>query len=352
MLGLDHLSFQIDSTRRVLHEPKPVAIAAATVLIGSTGCHAGKSKGPATPEPRDQNPSATVAPAEIGSGPPAGLHVPERMAYIPGGRFLMGFVNSHDDERSVHEVDLKPFLLDRYEVTNRGFAGFVEATENVTQAERDGSCWCFLEGQSEFQDIPGADWRHPQGRESSIEDRMDHPVVCVSWHDAAAYAKWVGKRLPTEAEWEYAARAGSPDHLRARTGRPGGPGDEVLIEANVWQGTWPSNNRLDDGYYYTAPVGHFTANPLGLYDMIGNVFEWTADWYSADYYLRSVVANPTGPLSGEYRVARGGSWFCSPNYCGAYSTHFRGASPPDHAFNNVGFRCAADLTEASKSVGG
>ncbi len=313
-----------------------MAIAAATVLIGVTSNSAG-------------------AQTEIAGGPTP--HVSENMAYVPGGRFLMGLADGHDDEKAVHEVELKPFLLDRYEVTNRDFAAFVEATGYVTQADSDGYCWCYLEGESDFQTIAGAGWRHPQGPESSIEDRMDHPVVCVSWHDTVAYAKWIRKRLPTEAEWEFAARAGSPKHFRARTDglsaraampQAGGPvGDEVLIEANVWQGDFPSKNRLHDGYYYTAPVGRFTANALGLHDMIGNVFEWTADWYSAEYYLHAAVANPTGPLSGEHRVARGGSWFCSSNYCGAYSTHFRGGSPPDHAFNNVGFRCAADLPVAS-----
>ena len=304
----------------------------------------------------------------------------------------MGFSDGEEDEKAVHEVDLKPFLLDRYEVRNEDFAAFVAGTGYVTQAEKDGYCWCFLEGESDFQAVSGADWRHPEGPGSSIEVRMDHPVVCVSWYDAAAYANWVGKRLPTEAEWEFAARAGSPKHFRARTDgvsvsdtvssagdgpsdteihrgqasgaapsrlpfatHPGSAyqgdpaGNETVIQANVWQGTWPSNNRLEDGYYYTAPVGQYPANALGLHDVIGNVWEWTADRYSSDYYHTSPVANPTGPLKGEHRVARGGSWFCSRNYCGAYSTHFRGSSPPDHTFNNVGFRCAADFSGASDS---
>ena len=377
-----------------------IGVAAATVLIGSTACFALRTSGldPVTPVHPKVDPGGTESPAGLKSEMPAGVHVPKNMIYVPGARFLMGFADGHDDEKAVHEVELSPFLLERYEVTNRDFAAFVEVTGHVTQAERDAYCWCFLEGESDFRSVPGADWRHPEGPSSSLKGRTEHPVVCVSWHDAAAYAKWLGMRLPSEAEWEYAARSGSPKHFSARTVAPGAadtvphpgaghpytrkPGvesdnaapeeslsptqdgsahhgdsanrasaGELPIGANVWQGSWPSNNRLEDGYYYTAPVGRFTPNSLGLHDMIGNVWEWTADWYSAGYYLHSVAANPTGPPNGEKRVARGGSWFCSPNYCRAYSSHFRGASPPDHAFNNVGFRCAADLAETSEPQG-
>lgn len=305
-------------------------------------------------------------------------HIPEGMVLIPGGVFNMGLAESHADEAPVHEVKLAPFLLDRYEVTNRQFAAFVEATGYVTQAERDGHAWSYLKGASDFQAVAGASWRHPEGRESSIADRMDHPVVCVSWEDAAAYASWAGKRLPTEAEWEYAARSGSVQHFKAAFNtskasaanhqhlsngstkhdpspsaknhrlaydhRPAASAENyAYVQANFWQGTWPIDNQLLDEFYYTAPVGRFAPNAWELHDMLGNVWEWTADWYASDYYQHSPVKNPTGPLAGENRVARGGSWFCSANYCGAYNTSFRGASPPDQAFNNVGFRCAADL---------
>ncbi len=303
------------------------------------------------------------------------------MAYIPGATFRMGFDHAHDDERPVHAVTVRPFLLDLHEVTNREFAQFVEATGYITQAERDGDAWCFLEGARDFHAITGADWRHPEGTGSSIESRLAHPVVCVSWDDAAAYAEWAGKRLPTEAEWEYAARGGRSQHFIAdvvppspiqqtppnkstpsNLPSPAGPVDpepgseglsktasgEVRVTANVWQGVWPHTNELTDGFFYTAPAGRFKPNALGVYDMVGNVWEWTADWYDAAYYQSSPAENPTGPPTGQTRVARGGSWFCSPNYCGAYSTHYRGSSPPDHAFNNVGFRCAMDLPDGFK----
>jgi formylglycine-generating enzyme required for sulfatase activity len=286
----------------------------------------------------------------------------ERMVLIEGGSFEMGLEGSHADESPAHSVEVASFRIDRWEVTNADFAAFVAATGHITQAEHDGYCWSYIKGSDNFQALEGADWRHPQGPASSIGETMDHPVVCVSWHDAAAYATWVGKRLPTEAEWEYAARAGNTDHVyagnAARAGSDnvthavtGGAGHasagDGAIVANVWEGTWPVENRLEDGFYYTAPVGRFPANAWGVYDMIGNVWEWTSDWYDSDYYRASPGHNPLGPVSGETRVARGGSWFCSPNYCGAYSTHFRGASPPTRGFNNVGFRCAADVVTST-----
>jgi len=329
--------------------------------------------------------------------------VPEGMALVPGATFTMGTEDGHADEQPVHEVTLRRFLIDRHEVTNAEFAEFVEATGHVTQAEKDGYAWCFIRGESDFVALNGANWRHPQGPGSSIEDRMDHPVVCVSWEDAAAYARWRGKRLPTEAEWEYVARGGGSAHVRAHVLAPGesahsaggaphggshheeshdqasperrsedpsskshrnhdsaspaghrsgddGSSAVEYIRASVWEGVWPQTNKTDDGYYYTAPVGSFEPNALGVYDMIGNVWEWTNDWYAADYYARSPRHNPPGPSSGDRRVARGGSWFCSLNYCGAFTSHYRGGSPPTHAFNNVGFRCAADVPDGVEVV--
>ena len=303
---------------------------------------------------RSVRPYAHLDSAQSVLDPPSTKAGHEQMVYIPGGRFQMGFEHGSTDERPLHPVILNPFLLDRFEVTNRQFTAFVRATGHQTQAERQDFCWTYVEGQNDFLDVGGANWLHPEGPGSSIKDRMDHPVVCVSWYDAAAYAAWAGKRLPSEAEWEYAARAGKTAHLVADLGdgdgsahlahTSGNSPKIILTQANVWQGTWPVRNHLLDGYYYTAPVGRFEPNGLGLHDIIGNVWEWSADWYSADYYQYSPKENPSGPERGDKKVARGGSWFCSPNYCGAFTSHFRGASPPDHAFNNVGFRCAGDVS--------
>lgn len=264
------------------------------------------------------------------------------MVLLPAGSYPMGYEHSHEDELPIHEVRLDAFYIDATEVTNRQFAHFVEATGFTTQAEKDGYAWCFVKGTDDFKAVDGANWRHPNGPDSSIKEIMDHPVVCVSWEDAAAYAKWAGKRLPTEAEWEYAARSLGKGHIAAAPGKSP-DGTAVLVRANIWQGTWPEENKLEDEYYYTAPVGSFPPNEIGIYDMTGNVWEWCADWYAADYYANSPTDNPPGPDTGEKRIARGGSWFCSEGYCSAYSSHYRGASPPAHAFNNVGFRCAKDV---------
>ncbi len=273
------------------------------------------------------------------------------MILIEGGRYYMGSDNTYADARPVHPVVINSFRIDRYEVTNAQFSEFVDAAGYVTTAEKEGFAWCYLEGEADFRAVEGANWRHPYGPGSSISNRMNHPVVCVSWEDATAFAIWAGKRLPTEAEWEYAARAGGERHFEAH--QPTSNADDHsnidFIDANVWQGSWPATNLESDGFFYTAPVGSYPANDFGLHDMVGNVWEWTADWYDGDYYAVSPSRAPTGPDSGKNRVARGGSWFCSSNYCGAYSTHYRGASPPNHAFNNVGFRCAADQKSEGQS---
>jgi formylglycine-generating enzyme len=245
-----------------------------------------------------------------GSAPPR-KQIADDMVFVHGGEYTIG------DDRA-RQVTLAPFRIDRHEVTNRQFEQFVRATSYATTAEREGAAWIYRGGDPDWSYVRGADWRHPLGPGSGIERASDHPVVLVSWYDANAYARWAGKRLPTEAEWEVAARGGAPPHFARHS-------NAAPTNANVWQGHWPERNSLADGFFYTAPVGSFAPNRIGLYDMIGNVWEWTSDAYDSQETLR---------------VARGGSWFCSANYCGAYREGFRGKSPPDHAFNNVGFRCA------------
>ena len=260
------------------------------------------------------------------------------MAYVPAGYYTLG------DERPEARKDapfvgvrLSAFYIDRYQVTNQEFEAFIKATNYVTTAEEVGGGWVYKAGASDWAFTKGANWRHPLGPGSSITHAMDHPVVLVSWYDATAYAAWVGKRLPTESEWEVAARSGTtPGTIPIKN-----PNEDN--SANMWQGHWPDYNTLKNGYYYTAPVGAFPATQWGLYDMLGNAWEWTMDWYTDNIEERGLSEpNPTGPPIGEKRVARGGSWFCSPNYCAAYYPGFRGKSPPNYAFNNVGFRCAKD----------
>jgi formylglycine-generating enzyme required for sulfatase activity len=243
------------------------------------------------------------------------------MVAVPAGTYRLGDTAMHERDSPPRRVALAPFLLDRHEVTNRQFARFVAATGYVTTAQGEGGGWIYRGGEHDWRYVDGADWRHPLGPGSSIAGGESYPVVLVSWHDAEAYARWAAKRLPGEWEWEAAARAGDTTDRGAIAAAEAG-------RANIWQGFWPSRNRMLDGFFYAAPVGSFAPDRLGLYDLIGNVWEWTASLY-AD--------------GDERRVARGGSWFCSRGYCSAYRPDFRGKSPPDRAFNNVGFRCARDL---------
>lgn len=257
-----------------------------------------------------------------GSGPAGRLHGDDMVA-MPGGTYVIGDESLHGDRDAPRRrIELAPFAIDRHEVTNRQFAAFIRATGYLTTAEREGGAWIYRGGARDWVYQRGAGWRHPLGPGSNIDRAGEHPVVLVSWYDADAFARWARKRLPAESEWEVAARGG-----RAPAAVPlsDPPRDR---SANVWQGTWPQRNTVTDGFFYTAPVGSFAANSVGLHDMLGNVWEWTADPYDAGATLR---------------VARGGSWFCSSNYCSAYRPGFRGRSPPDHAFNNVGFRCARSL---------
>jgi formylglycine-generating enzyme required for sulfatase activity len=264
------------------------------------------------------------------------------MVLIPGGSFRMGTDDGMPFEAPVHEVLVKPFWMDEHEVTVAEYTTFVEATDYKTDAEKFGSSGVFNIRSGEWAMTEGADWRHPEGR-NSVAD-MNEPVVQISWYDAAAYAKWAGKRLPTEAEWEFAARGGLEGKKYAWGDelRPGGK-----PVANWWQGRFPEQNTVEDGFPMRAPVMSFPPNGYGLYDVSGNVWEWCADWYADNYYGNSPHDKPTGPATGDERVIRGGSWMCAENFCTNYRVAARSHSTPNTGLNNLGFRCVKDLPKTS-----
>lgn len=294
----------------------------------------------------------------------------EGMVWIPGGAFDMG---SEDfaDSRPVHTVTVDAFWMDAHEVTNAQFAQFVKATGYLTTAERPLDPKDFpgvpadklVPGSAVFSPpahavplnnpmqwwkyVPGASWKHPKGPGSSIQGRENDPVAQVSYEDAQAYAKWAGKRLPTEAEWEMAARAGqnNKDYYWGRELKPGG-----RWVANVFQGSFPHHDKEEDGYTGVAKVRSFPPNAFGLYDMEGNVWEWCSDYYRPDYYRQSPKSNPRGPADSYdpdepgavKRVQRGGSFLCSDEYCIRYKAGSRGKGEISSASNNLGFRCVKD----------
>ncbi len=308
---------------------------------------------------------------------------PAGMVWIPGGEFTMGTDAEIGwaDEKPAHRVKVDGFWMDETEVTNAQFRAFVEATGYVTTAEKpvdlDGIMsqlppgtppppaeklapgslvFTSPHGPVDLKDysqwwkwMSGASWRHPEGPDSTIEGREDHPVVQVSWDDAAAYAKWAGKRLPTEAEWEFAARAGLDKKTYVW-------GDEkptdTSLRANLWQGEFPQRNSAADGFARTAPVKSYKPNGYGLYDAAGNVWEWCGDWYQRDLYSRRVglgmIDNPTGPAQSSdparpltpERVQRGGSFLCSEAYCTRYRPSARHGGSVDSGMSHLGFRCA------------
>ncbi len=318
----------------------------------------------------------------VSSEPPPG------MVWIPGGEFTMGSKDSEarGDEKPAHRVHLDGFWMDATDVTNRQFRAFVEATGYVTTAEKAPELAEIVKQlppgapplpasslvpsglvfQKTGADVPlgdvsqwwkwqaGADWRHPEGPGSSIEGRDDYPVVQVSHDDAVAYAKWAGKRLPTEAEWEFAARGGLE-------GRRYAWGDEALDaggkwRANTWQGAFPVKDDGRDGFTGLAPGRSFPANGYGLYDMAGNAWQWTADWYRPDAYAAAAapVSNPAGPASGydpaepyaPKRVIRGGSFLCNAAYCSGYRASARMKTSPDTSTNHISFRCVRDVAKS------
>lgn len=259
-----------------------------------------------------------------------------------------------DGETPVHVVEVTPFSMDTTTVTNRAFAEFVDATGHVTDSERLGFSAVFqlavhaprsdvldpVPGTPWWRGVLGADWRHPGGRNSSLDGLEDHPVVHVSWFDAQAYCTWSGRRLPTEAEWEYASRGGV-DGLRFPWGDELTDGDQDWL-CNIWQGTFPGEDAGADGWRGTAPVRSFPPNGFGLYETVGNVWEWCADWWSPDYYRSSPRLDPTGPATGSHRVMRGGSHLCHDSYCYRYRNAARSANTPDSAAGNLGFRTVSD----------
>ena len=315
-------------------------------------------------------------------------HAPKGMRYIKGGRFIMGSSDNEamPDEGPEIQVEVSSFYMDEHEVTNAQFAEFVKATGYKTVAERPVD-WEEIKKQlppgtpkppdsvlrpgslvlspadhiPNFNDISlwwswknGVDWKHPYGPDSDIKDKGNHPVVHIAYEDAQAYAKWAGKRLPTEAEWEYAARGGEE-------GTPFQWGNELTPNgnylANFFQGDFPDRNTARDGFEKTAPVKSYPANEFGLYDMIGNVWEWTSDWYRADTYARltkegqKVCFNPTGPKESydpdeplvPKRVIKGGSYLCSKQYCSNYRPSARMATAFDSGQEHLGFRCVKDV---------
>ena len=305
---------------------------------------------------------------------------------VPGGTFTMGTDHSEarPDERPAHQVRVGDFQIARTEVTNAQFEAFVNATGYLTTAERPID-WEILKKQvpedtpKPDDDVlvpgalvftppsspvetntparwwrwtPGASWRHPTGPGSSTTDLEDHPVVHVSWEDAQAFCAWAGGRLPTEAEWERAARIGQDDQ-RFIWGDEFRPNDRIM--ANTWDGRFPQLNTAEDGHVGTAPVGSFPSNEIGLHDMAGNVWEWTADRFDVETYARRtegaeahfVVIDPVGPnrsadprnpLVTDSRVQKGGSFLCNPSYCSSYRPSARMASTPDSGLSHLGFR--------------
>lgn len=307
---------------------------------------------------------------------PPGRPPAKDMVWIPGGPFLMGSEHHYEEEAPVHTVEVDGFWMDRYLVTNAQFQKFVKATGYITFAERPAnpddypgadpnllqpSSIVFTPPQQQvdmgnhynwWRYVPGANWRHPEGPGSSIKGREKHPVVHITYEDAETYAQWANKTLPTEAEWEFAARGGLE-------GKAFAWGDELYpngtFMANTFQGQFPYHNSKEDGYESTSPVGAFPANGYGLSDIIGNVWEWTTDWYQEHRHIQKspccTLKNPRGgdreqshdPSLGDVRIPRkvvkGGSFLCTPDYCRRYRPAARMAQGVDTSTCHMGFRC-------------
>lgn len=334
------------------------------------------------PQSTEQYPESTskAAPAQV----KAPANAPEGMVWIPGGTFTMGTdeQQAYPQEKPAHAVKVNGFWMDATEVTNEQYKAFVEATGYLTVAERTPD-WEEMKKQlpsgtpKPADDVlvagalvftppnepvatynyaqwwtwtPGASWQHPEGPESNLEGRWHHPVVHIAYEDAVAYCEWAGKRLPTEAEWEFAARGGN-DQQRYAWGDDFRPQGKFM--ANTFQGQFPNSNSGEDGFTGTAPVKSFAANQYGLYEMIGNVWEWTSDWYDAGAYQRragKLVSNPEGPENSfnpqnpyaQERVTKGGSFLCALDYCVNYRPSARIGTAYDSGMSHTGFRCVKD----------
>ncbi|HZZ77330.1 MAG TPA: formylglycine-generating enzyme family protein [Gemmataceae bacterium] len=301
---------------------------------------------------------------------------PAGMVWVPGGLFYMGIDDAAFDDADLHGVYVDGFWMDKTEVTNEQFAKFVDATKYVTDAEKPVNPRDFPEvpakewtpeklkpfsivfecprpgeydlatHQGWWDARKGACWKHPEGPKSTIKGREKYPVVHISYNDAIAYCNWAKRRLPTEAEWEFAARGGLDRKLFPWGDEPKPDGKWMC---NIWQGKFPVENTREDGFEGAAPVGSFPPNAFGLHDMSGNVWEWCADWYQATYYMKSPRNNPKGPDSGfdlsevaQKRVQRGGSFLCADNYCVRYVLGTRGKGEIGSSANHIGFRCVKD----------
>ncbi len=282
------------------------------------------------------------------------------MIRLDGGPFWMGTEDSEgfpaDGEGPIREVTVDPFYMDRYPVTNAQFLEFANSTGYRSESERYG--WSFVfqthippERYNELVDqrapgvrwwckVNGASWRNPEGPDSSIANRLNHPVVHMSWNDAIAYCEWAGKRLPTEAEWEYAARGGLEQKKYPW-------GDELTPDGqhlcNVWQGEFPNVDTAEDGYSAPAPVDAFPPNGYGLYVITGNAWEWCNDWFHPSHHLTATRTNPVGPATGTQRLMKGGSYLCHRSYCNRYRVAARTSNTIDSATTNISFRCVRDV---------
>jgi len=278
------------------------------------------------------------------------------MVRLDGGPFLMGGdspdVYASDGEGPVREVTLDPFYISKYPVTNEQFGEFVRRTGYVTEAQRWGWSFVFRNHVPEAQRGPAlsvtpwwvrvdqADWSNPEGPDSGVGDRPHHPVVQISWNDAQAYSQWAGVRLPTEAEWEYAARGGLVQKTFPW-------GDELMpggrYMCNIWQGEFPQRDLAEDGFDRPAPVDTYDPNGYGLYTLVGNVWEWCADYFDPVWHQTATRVNPVGPPNGTTRVMKGGSYLCHSSFCYRYRNAARTANTAESATGNIGFRVVRDM---------